>query len=170
MNPISLFTSISGRINRAKWWIGMIVAYLVLVVGSVLVHPGSLAAYTDPEALLQDPNILKPSLPQLIFQLIMIFPMFAVVMKRLNDRDWPSWLGYLLGAIFVGTTIGQYFALQGVQNFLDPVEVFSATAPYSITTGVVFLFLLIDNGMLKGTVGSNQYGEDPLAHTHTDVA
>jgi uncharacterized membrane protein YhaH (DUF805 family) len=166
MNFISLFTSFSGRINRAKWWLGMIVVMVVAMVGSFLVNPAAMEALTNPEAFATNIDALKPTLGQLIFGLIMAVLMLAIIFKRLNDRNWPAWVGMLIAVIYIGTQIAQYVMLQNVSSI---AEMTTATLPISIISGVVFLFLLIDNGMLRGTVGPNPHGEDPIAHKDTDV-
>ncbi len=166
MNPISLFTSFSGRINRAKWWIGVIVAGVLGSVASIAVNPAAMQAFSNPEATLNNIDLIKPTIGQLVVGLIFAVFILAVIFKRLNDRNWPAWVGMLIAVIYIGTQIAQYFMLQGATDIAD----FQAkSVPFSIISGVVFLFLLIDNGMLKGTVGPNQYGEDPLAHKGSDT-
>lgn len=167
MNPIALFTSFSGRINRAKWWLAIIILTVVAIAGSFLLNPYSLETMTNPEAALTNIDAFKPTLAQLVFGLVVSILMLAVIFKRLNDRNWPKWVGIFVAVAYIGTQIAQYVILQGVTSV---AEIGAATMPISIVSGLVFLFLLIDNGMLKGTVGPNQYGEDPIAHKHTDVA
>ena len=167
MNPIALLTSFSGRINRAKWWLGMILILVLSIIASIAVNPNAMQAYTSPEAPNLDINAFRPTLAQLIVGLIMTFFVLALVFKRLNDRNWPTWVGIMIAVIYVGVQIAQYLALQSVGSI---EEIATATIPTTIISSIVFLFLLIDNGMLKGTAGPNQYGEDPLAHKNTDMA
>lgn len=167
MNPITLLTSFSGRINRAKWWLGFVVVMVLGTVASIFVNPAALEAMTNPDAAANNIDLLRPNLMQLVVGLITTFFILALVFKRLNDRNWPSWVGILIAVLYVGVQFGQYIVLQGVSSIQD---VQSASLPFSIISGIVFLFLLIDNGMLKGTVGPNQYGADPLAKDDTDFA
>jgi len=171
MNPIYLFTSFSGRINRAKWWIGMIVLWVIAIGSSFLLNPGLLAAMTNPEQYANDPEALtelgRPTLAMIIAGVVLTILMLAVIIKRLHDRNWPSWVGLLVSVLYLGATVASYFMLYTAESM---VTAQSSILPLSAVQFAVFLFLLIDNGMLKGTVGPNQYGADPLAHKHTDVA
>lgn len=167
MNPIALFTSFSGRINRAKWWLGLVIVSVLGIVLSIFVNPGAMQAMSDPDTVVNNIDLLKPTILQLAVGLVMTFFIMALVFKRLNDRNWPSWVGMLIAFIYVAVQIAQYVVLQNVTSLADYQ---SASVPFSIIGGILFVFLLIDNGMLKGTVGPNQYGEDPLAHKNTDVA
>ena len=167
MNFISLFTSFSGRINRAKWWIGIITLFVVGTICSILANPAAMAAMTNPEAAATNPDLLKPTVLQLVIGLVFSVLMLAVIFKRLNDRNWPSWVGIIIAIIYIGAQIAQYVLLQNITSI---EEMSAATTPISVLYFAVFVFLLIDNGMLKGTSGPNQYGEDPLAHKNTEIA
>lgn len=169
MNPIALFTSFSGRINRAKWWLSAIALLLISSAVQYVIDP-SLYHGTDP---------LKPiSLPVLLANLIVYVLGFALIVKRMNDRNWSSPVKVLCGLIGFGTLFATYYMMNNVVD-LSPVDAANPAAlferlaplwPIIVVQWALVLFLLIDNGMLKGTVGPNQYGEDPIAHKHTDVA
>ncbi len=167
MNFISLFTSFSGRINRAKWWLGIIILGVLSIALQFAVNPEGFMS-----------GVPTMTVPQLIISLVIYIPVLAIVFKRLNDRNWPSWVGIAYAVIMFGTLIAQYFALNSAMETIlsDPTNpenamtAMKALLPISIVQMVVGLALLIDNGMLRGTAGPNQYGEDPLAHKNTDVA
>jgi uncharacterized membrane protein YhaH (DUF805 family) len=113
----------------------------------------------DPEAFAPSAGEIKsPSLALTIWSLMTCLPTAAITIKRLNDRDWPSWIGYLLVLAFIVLIIANYFGL-----LLDPDRM---TPPESFVFGALMLFFLwtlVDNGFFKGSDGPNRYGPDPLA-------
>lgn len=147
-NVIELFTSFSGRINRASWWLGF-VTLAVLNIAVMLV--------LQPEIFSLKPDAVRsPNLAVTIWGLFLLFPMTAITVKRFNDRDWPNWLGYAYGLMGLVNGIAQYFG-------------FLASPDRSMTDAIAFfifalvgLFILIVNGFLRGTPGPNRYGPDPL--------
>jgi len=150
MSLLDFFFSFRGRISRQDWWLGFIVLIAVTIPVSMLLDPEGF----DPTA----GQIKPPSLALTIWSLITCLPTAAITIKRLNDRDWPGWIGYLLAVLFVTLTIANYFGL-----LLEPDKM---TPPEAIFFGAIMLFFLwtlVDNGFLKGSDGSNRYGPDPLA-------
>ncbi|MEO0618489.1 MAG: DUF805 domain-containing protein [Pseudomonadota bacterium] len=162
MSFFALFTSFSGRINRARWWLGMVVLWVVGLVSAFGTNPALLSAMTDPESL-SDPaavaELSRPSMLLIVISIILTIAALAVIFKRLNDRNWPAIVKYIVGIIYMGATIASNAILFSAPDMLAAQQ---TVAPLGWAQGIVFLFLLIDNGMLKGTVGPNQYGDDPL--------
>jgi uncharacterized membrane protein YhaH (DUF805 family) len=136
MNQIDwkyLLLSFDGRINRAKYWI---VAGLSVVAS--LVAAGLL---------------FVPLLGWILFAVIilgLIYAGVAVGVKRLHDRNKSGW--WLLLFYFVPG------ALQGLAG--DSYSGFSLLL--SVAGFAVSIWALIELGFLRGTVGPNDYGPDPL--------
>ena len=150
-NVIKLFTSFNGRINRASWWLG-VVAIVVLSVGGTLV--------LNPDYYSFEPGVVpNPNWAATIWGLLLVFPMTAITVKRFNDRDWPHWLGYAYGLLAAVQVVGQHF------GFLAGPGISITEAIGLIIVVLVGLFVLIDNGFLRGTKGPNRYGPDPLQST-----
>ena len=91
----------------------------------------------------------------------------ALLSKRLNDRDRPDWLKWLFWAPFV---IGTILGLLGLTWTLRPYgEKFLLPLPntigwlFMIPNTIFLIWAFIECGFLRGTVGTNQYGPDPLA-------
>ncbi|WDR06750.1 DUF805 domain-containing protein [Devosia rhodophyticola] len=88
-----LFTSFEGRINRAPFWAGVVVLFLVsLVVTFVL-------------------GLLHLSFLGNLFALVMVYPGVALYAKRWHDRSKSGWWSLvmlipLLGLIYAIYEIG----------------------------------------------------------------
>jgi len=131
----SLLFSFQGRINRAKYWIA------VVVYGSLLIAIFGLGFYFHFSAWF------------IVAALLLILAMgisgIAVGIKRLHDRDKTGWwllLFYLLPPVFDGLSRSIGFALA-----------------FHVASAAVSLWMLVEFGFLAGTSGPNQYGADPLA-------
>lgn len=142
MNPIQLFTTVEGRIPRQVYWLG-IVAITVVGVPTI-----ALAAY------------LGGGTAGAIANLFFLWCGFALSVKRAQDRDRH----YLF--------VAAYFALVAVVTNLSASQsktmgkMASEQQPLLVAASVVFIayviFLFIDLGLRRGTIGPNKYGPDPL--------
>src|SRR5262245_21057824 len=100
---MSMFTGFEGRINRAKWWLGTIILAVVGVILSWILAKILGASLIPPEGTTVTADtissyIRKLAIAQLITLVIIIYPALSLMMKRLNDRDRPSWYGYVFWA------------------------------------------------------------------------
>jgi uncharacterized membrane protein YhaH (DUF805 family) len=80
-----LLTSFDGRINRAKWWLGLLVIGAANVLGGMILNPEYFFADEPP----------LPSWPDTLWQIALLYPGTAITVKRFNDANRPGWLGYL---------------------------------------------------------------------------
>jgi uncharacterized membrane protein YhaH (DUF805 family) len=138
-----LFTSTEGRINRAKWWVGMIVLAVVNIVLSWVLL--SILGTHAPIALL-------------VLQLVLFYPGYAVGAKRFQDRDRPGMFALILPALGLLSQLATTLGLSG-----DPTAPGALSYIFMILILAVAIWYLIDLGILKGTTGPNPYGPDPLA-------
>jgi uncharacterized membrane protein YhaH (DUF805 family) len=138
MKFVNLFISPGGRINRAKFWI----AILVFTVLNVLSTGMVLASGSNTLIILNG-----------IISLLVAASGILVGIKRLHDRNKSGWwvLLYWL-APFVMLSVG--FA-GGLPEIMVNIVGFLALA--------IGLWSLIELGGLRGTIGQNKYGPDPLA-------
>ena len=145
----SLLFSFTGRINRAKWWLGLLIIGVANVLGGILLNPEFFTAEALP----------PPSWPDTIWQIALLWPMTAITVKRFKDADRPAWLGYWFApmgaAIYLGPHIRPLF------GSLEQATLAAIVMPLFI----YFLFAFIDNGFVPGTQGPNRYGPDPLARS-----
>ncbi|MEM7192540.1 MAG: DUF805 domain-containing protein, partial [Pseudomonadota bacterium] len=72
-----LFTSLEGRINRAKWWAGIVILGIINIVLSVIV------------GVLFGPGLFAGLLVTIIVT-VLFLPTYAVCAKRFQDRDKPG--------------------------------------------------------------------------------
>ena len=125
---MSLFTSFEGRINRQKWWLGLIVLVIIqwifyIVIGMIF-GGGMMIRLNaeDPEAVRQALGALM--IPLLILILIFLWPTLAIYAKRWHDRDKSGWwtliiLIPLIGPIWALVELGFLRGTEG-QNQYGP--------------------------------------------------
>jgi uncharacterized membrane protein YhaH (DUF805 family) len=145
MSMSQLLFSFSGRLNRKPYWLTTLCIVLVLLVVMVLAFAmgGAGLATGDFSGL----GVL------LIIVVLAYIPLLwiglAISAKRLHDRNKSAWwlvLFYLVPAI-----------LQGVGEQIGTAGIILTLAGFGIS-----IWALVEIGFLRGTVGPNQYGPDPL--------
>jgi uncharacterized membrane protein YhaH (DUF805 family) len=140
----TLFFSFDGRIGRRTWWLASIVLLSSGVVLTSLVNPRSWIG-------------APPNAADTLLSLALIIPETAVSVKRFNDRDWPQWIPYGFAVIVVVTTLLLHFRLILERN---PPTIADAMIVAAVVAMIAFV--VIDNGLLRGTIGANRHGPDPL--------
>ena len=144
-----LYTSFEGRINRAKYWLGAIVLGIISMVvlyGSIYAAGGSILELDS-----------RTRMITLIVQLVFLYPSAALMVKRLQDRNRPGYFAAFLLVPLVLKGVTDVMGLTGNpfdQNALDYV--------FLAIIVVVAIWAFVEIGCLRGTVGPNQYGPDPL--------
>jgi len=138
-----LFFTFNGRINRAKYWIAVLVYAVIYIVLAILGY------VTDDNAIYQAINGM--------IGIVLFISSLAVGVKRLHDRNKSGWylvLFYIVPGILVtaglvvGTVMEDSFVLASVLGL----------AAFAIGA-----WAFVEMGCLRGTMGPNQYGPDPLA-------
>jgi uncharacterized membrane protein YhaH (DUF805 family) len=128
MDIVSLLTSFEGRINRAKWWLGLlilvIVQWIIWYIVSMTMGVDMMTA-NDPAQMEQMMTAI--GIPVAIISLIFLYPTLALYTKRWHDRGKSGWWTLIILIPLIGG-----------------------------------IWALIELGILRGTVGPNQYGPDPL--------
>ena len=146
MDWTNLLFSYQGRINRAKFWLAVLVFVVAGIVAAIL------GAISGSDALGQ----LLTGVVNLVCFVSGIF----VAIKRLHDRDRSGWwllLFYIAPSVLL--TIGIIWAIAAiVGNSSGSTGFLISLAGFAI--GV---WGFVELGCLRGTVGPNQYGPDPLA-------
>lgn len=77
-----LFTSIQGRINRQKFWIGAVILAVISIIASIL------------DAVFGLPRLggqYSSGPIGLVVSLILIYPSVALTAKRWHDRNKSAW-------------------------------------------------------------------------------
>jgi uncharacterized membrane protein YhaH (DUF805 family) len=128
MDIVWLLTSFEGRINRAKWWLGLlilvIVQWIIWYIVSMTMGVNMMTA-NDPAQMEQMMTAI--GIPVGIISLIFLYPTLALYTKRWHDRGKSGWWTLIILIPLIGG-----------------------------------IWALIELGILRGTVGPNQYGPDPL--------
>jgi len=143
----------SGRINRGKYWAAVVFWIVVLIVASGIII--SLIGLGASDFSADDVGGVIAALGAGI---VVIISYFAVGIKRLHDRNKSGWWILLF---YVGPMV-----LQGIANTSTSDVVSSGLG---LVGFIISIWALVELGFLRGTVGPNQYGPDPLAPTPAAV-
>jgi uncharacterized membrane protein YhaH (DUF805 family) len=149
-----LLFGFDGRINRAKIWLWLliwIIAWIVvaIIAGILLAVTGSLAIMLILYAIMSIAGVVS---------------YVAAIIKRLHDRGKSAWWvlifvvlpGVLVGAS-MGATLTTIIASGGQLEEMSPVG-----SILGLVGSAISLWAFVELWCLRGTIGSNQYGPDPL--------
>jgi uncharacterized membrane protein YhaH (DUF805 family) len=152
----NLLVSFQGRINRAKFWLAILIYFVANIVVGILGY----ASGSDAVA-----TLLSSAVGLVIF----VSGIFVAI-KRLHDRDKSGWwllLFYIAPSVLFG--LGAVIWIIGI-----------AADASGAATGIAFVFFaagfaisvwaFIELGCLRGTIGPNRYGPDPLAPEQIPLA
>jgi uncharacterized membrane protein YhaH (DUF805 family) len=136
---VELLTTYQGRINRARYWIAVLcfigVAIALAILGFILAILGSVG------------GILLIVISVVVYIAMIIAGVFVGI-KRLHDREKSGWwLLLFMLAPSVLTALGHMIGLGIV---------------FSLAAFAISIWAFVELGCLRGTVGSNPYGADPL--------
>jgi len=165
MNFQNIYFSSRGRLNRKGYWIssiGLIIMMIVLIaVFGIIIAPTPLSG-----------SILGFKLIQLISGLTGLFMFYHIVIKRLHDRGRPE----TLALVFIGPSLVSLFlrlfnVTGKVMN--TPVAdtglhalIFLPNSFGKIVNLIligIFIWSLIELGILSGEKDDNAHGPDPSA-------
>jgi uncharacterized membrane protein YhaH (DUF805 family) len=159
MNISHLLFSFTGRLNRAPYWRASIA---MIVAGAVLVGIAITIAVAGRSTIAVAIGGLEV--------LLVTWISLALSIKRLHDRNKSAWwvlLFYFAPSIL--QSVGHGFGLAGVailqvQPLLDRNFYFSPSSfGFLPLIGLgIGIWALVELGFLRGTIGRNSYGDDPL--------
>jgi uncharacterized membrane protein YhaH (DUF805 family) len=137
-----LFFKFNGRINRAKFWIAALVYAVINIIlaaiGYAMDQGGAFQAVNG------------------IVQLVILVSSISVGVKRLHDRDKSGWyllLFYLVPGVLIATasvlgmTMEDSTIIAGILGLI---------------AFAVCVWAFVELGCLRGTIGANRFGPDPL--------
>jgi uncharacterized membrane protein YhaH (DUF805 family) len=146
---VDLLASYRGRVNRAKYWLAALIYIAVVIVliaigfimfGNSLLETGG----EDAEDVIA--GLFSKGIGFLLIALIVYIPMIIsgvfVGIKRLHDRDKSGW--WLLLFYLVPGLLSGHGAILSLIGF------------------ALSIWGILELGFLRGTVGANKYGPDPL--------
>jgi uncharacterized membrane protein YhaH (DUF805 family) len=142
-----LLFGFTGRINRAKFWL----AVLVYVIVDILT------------ALIQYAADTVGTIISVIAGIAIFISGIAVAIKRLHDRDKAGWwllIFYFAPSILIGIGF-----LLGVTAAMDGSFGSGGVGAiiFWIAGIAVGIWAFVELGCLRGTIGPNSYGPDPIA-------
>ncbi|WP_224705656.1 DUF805 domain-containing protein [Devosia aquimaris] len=161
---LKLLFSLDGRINRQRFWLGLLlVAVLNIVLSVLLMNLGFGNSQTQSGSVEVDGQlqqqfmrtvfVLAP-LPSLLLSLLSAVPMTILAIKRRRDRNVSGIDVVVFTALAIVT---QLLVLAGQGGTL-------LTGILGTVQGIWSLVLLVQLGFLSGTRGPNSYGPDPLGY------
>ena len=146
----TLLFSFSGRANRAKYWLTVLIvaiAWIVAVIIGVILSA----------VLGRTFGLVVGAILGLAVFVFAIWAGVAVGLKRLHDREKPGWW-LLVFWLLPGVLSGAGSALGGFAGG----EPSLAGGALSLVVLGIWVWAIVELGCLKGTTGPNMYGPDPL--------
>lgn len=135
MNLFQLLFSFSGRINRAKYWLALVIyVAAMLIIAGIVISAGMAMMFFIVAIIVYIPAVIS---------------CIAVGIKRLHDRDKSGW--WLL----------VFYVLPALLGWL--AEITGSYLVFELASFAFAIWGLVELGFLRGTSGPNQYGPDPLA-------
>ena len=144
----------SGRINRGKYWFGVVFWMLAYLVAWIVVF--AVIGSRAPDFSSDNVGAIIAALGMgLLILVVVTIPMlisgFAIGIKRLHDRNKSGW--WILLFYFGPGVLGSLAMTSGTD---------AAVLVLNLASFAIAIWGLVELGFLRGTVGPNQYGTDPL--------
>jgi len=141
MNPFVLLFGFSGRINRAKFWLAALI-YIVFFFGVVGI---TMAVSSSMDSVF---------VAALIAYVPLVISGLAVGIKRLHDRDKSAWWLAVFYLVPLAINLIAIYVL-GDNGTLNSILM--------VVSFAINIWAIVELGLLRGTIGGNRYGGDPLA-------
>jgi uncharacterized membrane protein YhaH (DUF805 family) len=150
--------SVKGRAGRAQYWKILLAMFGIGLAGELIIARVTGLSFREFSHDVGGQGIWSESgrlvlLLMLPLQALAISLSNAINVKRLHDRNRSGW--WLIVLVYGPWLTG--FALGA---FRDPHSIPLILADY--TTRLLGLWGLVELGILRGTVGTNRFGPDPL--------
>jgi uncharacterized membrane protein YhaH (DUF805 family) len=157
------YFSPSGRISRSQYWLRFMLPYMVVVFITEIM----LAISNKDSGIYIAANVIMT-----IFYLIVLWPSIAILVKRVHDRNRTGWtilwlfmpamiftimLFVWLGAAIFSAAEGQTVSFSGPLGALGVLVIVLGLVVLGIN-----IWFFVEFGCLRGTIGANKYGPDPV--------
>jgi uncharacterized membrane protein YhaH (DUF805 family) len=157
MDWTSLLFSFNGRINRGKYWLVVLVYMVAWIVFGAVVLSWLGGVNTDNLFSLAG-GALGFWAVALVLGIAGTWSALATGVKRLHDRDKSGWWMLLF---WFGPSI-----LGGANTTMPQEGMGSGGMLLSLAGFAIGVWAFVELGCLRGTMGPNQYGPDPLDAPH----
>ena len=185
MSLVHYLFGFSGRINRAKQWAALLVSLMhaILLGVAFAMTVGGMAVIdvaqgkTSVAAFLGSPQVHQFGVVFCVLFVMGLYIGLAVAIKRLHDRDKSAWwvLVFFVLPLVLQIPVLMYMpvlfhfmadAIAAAQHHLPPPP-----QPYQpplviVSRGaasIMSIWAFVELYCLRGTVGDNRFGPDPLA-------
>ena len=143
------YFSARGRMSRSQYWLRFFLP--VFVIGIVLSIIGGIGGHAAKSL-------------QHIWQLVVLWPSIAVLIKRIHDRDKS---GALVWALYGPLIVAVIVTIAAVVAFAAGSSgtgwgLGIVAAVFWVAVLGVGIWFFIEFGCMRGTVGANQYGPDAV--------
>jgi uncharacterized membrane protein YhaH (DUF805 family) len=146
MNPIDLLFGFQGRIGRGQFWLAVLfwtAVFLLAIVLGILIS-------TSLEALLS---------AALILYILLVILFVPVGVKRLHDRNKRGWwlalfFGFPTATLLLSPLVADEEPMAELPLWILIVQYIGLA---------IFLWALVELGLIRGTIGVNPHGPDPVA-------
>jgi uncharacterized membrane protein YhaH (DUF805 family) len=162
--------SFSGRINRARMWLFYVVVWameMVVFLGILLAYAILLATGVVNEHTMSDNQSIYPGIAFVIavgiFVIAIDYMYLAVTVKRLHDRNKSAW--WLLTFFLVPALFMFVPPILTATKLISPHDQrmqIAALIP-GLAGMALYFWGFVELYCLRGTVGDNRFGPDPLA-------
>jgi uncharacterized membrane protein YhaH (DUF805 family) len=174
-----IYASTDGRISRKTWWISALILGVVSMVVSWVIFPLIGLGMPDVVALMNaqsDPrqvaNLITSGMQNaawgsLVLFLLTAYPAYCISVKRRHDKNnrGVDVLVYFAATavLLLIQAVGLGYSVQEIPGFPAPVPM-----PTMLFSGLGFLigvfgiYMFVVLGFLRGTIGPNDYGADPV--------
>jgi len=167
MKLLPLLFSFKGRIQRLYWWVATIAVGAVAGIATTLLEYGARSS----GSFVPDPSTNEIA-PTGIFGVAVtavglanLWINLALSVKRLHDRDRTgAWVFLQILILIVALTIL-------VVAIAAPGADWAKTLvwPIGIVAVAFSVWLFVEMGFLRGTLGPNRFGPDPLGDPDVDA-
>lgn len=129
--------SFDGRMGRAEFWLLLVG---VSIASSVSLMVASMIVITIVGADMAPSLGPLYTLARALMQVLILWPVLAILTKRGHDRNRPAVLSIGLWLTLNAAWLGAAFA-----------------PPAALVGGVILLYFLVDYGLIPGTQGANRF-------------
>jgi uncharacterized membrane protein YhaH (DUF805 family) len=147
----------SGRINRRRYWLFIPVSLLYVLLGFAVAVPYMLIEHPTGDHPLSPLGATTIGVVGIVVAAFVVSS-FSISVQRLHDRNKSAW--WLIPFVLFPNLMQP--VLNERTGFSDKLPPGLALA-LALATVALALWAFVELGFVRGTVGDNRFGPDPLA-------